>query len=196
MKTLTGDLICAGLAFCWLAALAAVTFSGEGGDNAAAWVQAVGSVLAILAAIWIDQGAARRAERAIEAARQDRLTIISEAVGEWRTAFFDSVRSLQNLSNLAPLVVHPDTIDEHRADWLAIVANQRRRLDVYLTTPPPNPSLAWAAVAVQTELMAVEDALERFDRNRGATIEVVARTIQRAAQRSRQIEAEYRGEVA
>jgi hypothetical protein len=52
------------------------------GETTAAWIQAVGSVAAIIGAIWVDQGAARRL-------RQDRDVAMSDAIGSRRSAIGD-----------------------------------------------------------------------------------------------------------
>ena len=82
------------------------------GTVAAAWVQAVGSVLAIGAAVWIDQGSARRQARAM--AHQDGVRLQEQAdvsLGAAGQAAYvlryseDLLSTLRDAANIVPAAV-------------------------------------------------------------------------------------------
>lgn len=190
MKTV--DLICAALVLVWLAAMLALTV-GVAGAGAAAWVQAIGSVLAIFAAIWIDQGAARRASASIDAARQDRMTAVADRVADWQRAVRDSVEALENISRAAP--VHGDPNQFEPEDLARIVGNQEGLLTVMLAFEPPNPSLGWVMIAVRTELGAAATAIRNFKRGSITAHLDMPIALQLAATAARAALNEYQGGV-
>lgn len=164
-----------------------------GGIDWPAWVQAVGSVVAIVAAIIIDRGSARRAERQIEAGRQDALTAHSELVGDWQRAIEDAVELLENLRNGAPRHIQPDFVEKE--EWARRVRNMRGAINLYLTGTPPNPRLAWLMVAVHSELDAAGRAIEAFDRTEAGAALTLHLALGSAARVARTCLEEYRGGI-
>lgn len=82
----------------------------------AAWIQAFGSIFAILAAVWIDRGSARRAAEQ-EAGRQ------AAAVGDWTRLSIDTLEVLRETHQFV------DNGTAGQAEWLELgrlVTNQRR----------------------------------------------------------------------
>lgn len=169
-----------------------VQLVGEGIDWPA-WVQAVGSVAAILLAIFIDRGSARRTEKQIEAARQDALTAHAELIGDWRRATTDAVELLENLSNGAPRHIQADFIEKEALSRRA--RNMGGALDLYLAGGPPNPRLAWLMVAVRNELAYAEAAIERYTRNDVAAPLVLHLELATAAHNARESIDQYHGGI-
>lgn len=127
---------------------------GEGIDWPA-WVQAIGSIVAIFAsaalAIAIDQGAARRAE-----SHERRLR--AQAVRDWESCLTEVVQLLKNASQLA---------NESRSDALddkfpaRLVDNAIMMIDAYLRLPPPNPNLAFVLAAARSFIELPRDAIRK-----------------------------------
>ncbi|MBX9707887.1 MAG: hypothetical protein K2X61_08155 [Caulobacteraceae bacterium] len=129
-----------------------VTFGG-GGVDWPAWVQAVGSVVAIAAAIVIDQGSARRA---LEAERRR-----AEAYkADWERCLSDVVEMVSNAVRLAERKPGHAT----RVDFpTRLLKNAMELIDVYLRQPPPDPRLAFALAAAKTHLEVPAALIRAYD---------------------------------
>ncbi|MEJ6789134.1 hypothetical protein BrevBR_06245 [Brevundimonas sp. BR2-1] len=160
-----------------------------GASDYAAWAQGLGTVLAIVAAIIIDMGAARRSERQIEAARQDLVTAHAERVGDWQRAFADALKIMGNARRLAEYPI--DGIDGARLSRL--LRNTAGMLDTYLAQPPPNPSLSFLLIAARTEFDMPRPALESFQESKSDTSAKRLRaTLDRSLQILTDLDEEYR----
>jgi hypothetical protein len=118
-----------------------VQLVGEGVDWPA-WAQAVGSVVAIGAAIWIDQGAARRLQLQEKRARE-------QATSDWE-ACLSEVRKLAANADRIAGNEQPDTFDDTLASRL--IDNALMMIDAYLRQMPPSPKLAFALSAARSYL--------------------------------------------
>ena len=135
--------ICGGLALLWFP-------YGENIDWPA-WVQAVGSIIAIIAsatmAIVIDQGSARRAA-AQEKRRHD------DAVTDWRKMSVDTVVLLRSIRR---------SVDGNATDeWQSLereIKTQRIILGMYLRERPPHPGVGWLLVSLSTCLDTIAPAV-------------------------------------
>jgi len=171
-----------------LAHIAMNTTDGVYGQTVAAWFQAVGSIAAIGAAIWISHGEARRAEAAAEAARMRDLAIHAEAVGDWRQAFADSLQAMENARRLAERPV--DGIDGYRL--IRLLKNTKGMIETYLALPPPNPSLSFLLIAARMEVDAPMPALESFQADASETSAKRLRaTLDRSLFHLREMQEEY-----
>lgn len=119
-----------------------------GGESAAAWVQAVGSVAAIVAAIVIDRGEARRNRRDRDAATDNlvsqRISTISRAE-TWLQIAADEV--VAGRASIARCYLAPAT--------LRGLSASERALDYYLTQPSEISAPA---------LWAISEAADRLGR--------------------------------
>jgi hypothetical protein len=122
-----------------------------------AWVQAVGSIIAILAAIWIDNGAARRSKKAFERAILRDQINEAQRLSQWEEALKDAVESIEKV---VELVTSPgrfnQLIDHTPYDWQSILRalqNSKGTIEIYLREEPPSARIGRALVAVQTELV-------------------------------------------
>lgn len=131
-------------------------------SDVAAWVQAVGSILAIMAAIFIDQGAARRLNQQQDATRKAALAEHHQTILDWRRAAKDGLELVENISRMAPVDVHTDSIDKD--GWFRSTLNMVGALDVYLKTPPPNPAVGWLVVAIRNDVDLLHRWIAAFNR--------------------------------
>lgn len=136
-----------GLGWCLAIGLKKGAYSSE----LAAWVQAFGSILAILAAIHIDRGQQRRD---LATAQADR----AAQIGSWRAALGEAADIMANAHRLNQRDL--DRIDETRIERL--LRNTHRMLTVYLQQTPPDPNLAWVLAAAKTEYALTLKALKRY----------------------------------
>ncbi len=118
-----------------------VEIVGEGIDWPA-WVQAIGSVIAIGAAIWIDRGSARRARDA-----DDRR--IASAKIDWEAAL-GSARAITRNVSISLGTASRTEMDE--AEVARYIGNAVSILEAYLRTPPPDPDLALTLAAAREQL--------------------------------------------
>lgn len=108
----------------------------------AAWVQSIGSVVAIAAAIWIDQGTARRARDAERRVRE-------QAARDWEQCLTDVVQLGVNSAALA----ERQPIGELRNPQIKrLIDNAIMMVDTYLRQPPPNTRLAFALASARSHL--------------------------------------------
>lgn len=126
-----------------------VEIVGEGTDWPA-WVQAIGSVIAIFAAIIIDRGSARRALRADERRA-------AAAKLDWEAALMAAQRIFGNLHLSLGLVSRPD-MDEVEVQRL--IGNAARLLESYIRTSPPNADLALYMAAARQQIAEPERDIE------------------------------------
>lgn len=110
-------------------------------DVAAAWVQAIGSVIAILIAIWVDRAAGRRAEKQSQGQEIKRLQVarfvshqLLEAIGAAETAMalpgkptFD----MENFASVSKALEEIPLIDLYTGKSAISVINQRRVVFFY-----------------------------------------------------------------
>ncbi|MDQ1191634.1 hypothetical protein QE419_000400 [Brevundimonas vesicularis] len=190
---LAGGAILIGLI--WLLALPAVVGFADSHNGVAAWVQAVGSVVAIVAAIWIDRGSARRAREATEALRNAEVAAHAERVGEWRRVLDAGFSALEEASNRPgrtdKLSLHPDNVDK---DALRrIIENASSMMDIYLSNEPPNPHLGLAVAAMRNELRAMTGTLKSWKRD-DVTAHLLAVDFDVHVDAGREILRRYRGE--
>lgn len=130
----------------------------------AAWAQVFGSMLAIVAtaavAVWADQGAARRQQAQIEAAKVDELRRHSERVTDWQRLLNNAVLALEDVASSTHRNVHPDSVNPQAI--VRILANMAGTMDLYLAQQPPNEHLAGAMVAVRAEFDAPLQGVRDF----------------------------------
>jgi len=179
----------------WLLALPSVVGFADGHNGVAAWVQAVGSVLAIVAAIWIDRGSARRAREATDALRNADVAAHAERVGEWQRALDAGLAALEEASNrpgrIAIHSLHPDNVDK---DALRrITENASSMMDIYLSKEPPNPHLGLAVAAMRNELRAMTNTLNAWKRDY-VTAHLLAVDLDVHVEAGQEIIRRYRGE--
>lgn len=123
----------------------------------AAWIQAFGSIFAILAAVWIDRGSARRAAEQ-EAGRQ------AAAVGDWTRLSIDTLEVLRETHQFV------DNGTAGQAEWLELgrlVTNQKAIADMYLRDRPPSPATGWLLVSLSTYLNSVALAFNELFSKQG-----------------------------
>jgi hypothetical protein len=165
---------------------------GEGIDWAA-WVQAVGSVIAIAAAIWIDRGSARRQESANEAQQKAVLAEHAELVLNWQRSLRLAVEMLENLAGQYAR----GTVEE-RFDADAVrsrLFNMGASLDLYLRGPPPNPSLGLALVSARNLLSSAKANIDWYMVDRPNRFEPLLAKIAGDARSARDLLAQYEGGV-
>jgi len=136
----------------WLAVVAAHDPAGAFGQSSAAWAQAVMSVGAILAAVFIDQGASRRDRRERQAAA-DRV----------RAARVKAVSTcMVVLDNAAKAVSERTPRRGLRFEGLALEALEatRQTIDHYIARGSDDePILVWMMIRARAELERAEQAL-------------------------------------
>lgn len=121
-------------------------------EEMAAWVQAIGSIAAIGAAVWIDQGQARRM---LAEDRRRR----SEAAADWENALEQAARLVRNAHRLAGA----DKKDEISEAFIArLIDNAGMMLDAYLRQPPPSPRLVFVLSAARSFVQLPENALRKW----------------------------------
>ncbi|WP_150131426.1 hypothetical protein [Caulobacter mirabilis] len=123
----------------------------------AGWVQAVGSVVAILVVVWIDRGSVRRQLATQEAERQDRSRAALDAVEDALTSFAATDMALRNSNGDSRVFLQRRStalIDAERS--LGVV---RYFLEQPLTSAK---AVRWLQVA-RTELESLVAALDAYD---------------------------------
>ena len=132
-----------------------VEINGAGVDWPA-WVQAIGSIAAIVAAVLIDRGLSRRAEKTRKAEHVAR-------IAEWRSVLDEVVRALGTAES------EFRRLDLENADLgpsVRELANAQRLVDLYLAQEPPNPRVGRAMVQMRTELDAPLQHIRDFSLSR------------------------------
>ena len=123
----------------WLAVVALNDKDGFTGQTAAAWVQAVGSVMAIIAAIVIDQGAARRQIeqlRSTESGRlRDRADEALAVVNQAAFAHRYTRETYERMTSPGPAIVPAMVQYDHWREVAADHADALRRLGDRITDP-------------------------------------------------------------
>lgn len=129
-------------------------------DEAAAWVQAVGSIAAIVAAIVIDQGAARR----LEAQRKSEVEASDQARRQDRAARIEAVRNL--IYALAGIESEAAAHDFGPNGMVFVLSEARHRtlraaiaaVDYHMATPGLSPaSLVSVMALAQATMKAYRD---------------------------------------
>lgn len=123
----------------------------------AAWIQAIGSIAAILAAVWIDRGSARRAAEQ-EAGRQ------AAAIADWTRLSIDTLEVLRETYRFV------DNGTTGQAEWLergGLVSNQKTIVGMYLRDQPPSPATGWLLVSLSTRLDSVAWAFNELFNKQG-----------------------------
>lgn len=118
-------------------------------SDLAAWVQAIGSVAAIGAAIWIDRGSERRLLAQEGRAR-------ARAVEDWEACLGRVLKLAENAERIASQgdgQTFDDTIPARLID------NAIMMIDTYLRQPPPSPQLAFALAAARSYLKVPRDVI-------------------------------------
>lgn len=124
-----------------------------------AWVQAVGSVLAIIAAIWIDHGAGRRTR---EAKDSEKL----QTVRDWESALSETRNLVSNASRIASDELGGELSPQALRTIDRLVDNAITMLDVYLRQPPPSARLVFTLSAARSHTVEAQLIL-----NHRATLE-------------------------
>ena len=134
------------LAMCgaWLLALLSIT----GAAPSAAWVQAVGSVGAIIVAIWVSHSDAVRT-------RSDRTQLRSDEVASWEDAMYQAEKLVNNAhSFIRSHAARMENADP--AEVLALLSTADLTLRTYLNGTPPNARLAFCLARAVSN---IEDAI-------------------------------------
>lgn len=119
---------------------------------AAAWVQAVGSVAAILVAIAVDRGSGRRA---IAAALAVRAALIHDA----RDALILARDVVRNFTELVGGLQSPEKLPDFQP-WLRRIAAARGTVDHYLAMDVPDAKLVASLSSASMILKPAADAYE------------------------------------
>lgn len=131
----------------------------------AAWVQGVGTVAAVIAAIVIDQGEARRQRAAVQQAQLQRF-LDWESTVRWVAEELRRLSALDAATNPAPLIV-----DQVQTDLSAMA----RALTMYAHSEPPSPELGLA----MARMMAICDRClgQYLGLSKGAASRVTRRVV-------------------
>ncbi len=183
----------------FLAGVAVVASGPSGGfigflknPATAAWVQGVGSVLAIVAAILIERGAVRRAQAQERARQVERAIAEATKIVTWERSLENAAKILEAVAASVDKKALSGRINPSRL--VRMLANMARTLDLYLAQDPPTPEIAYALVAARTEFDAPLSVLRDFALNPGDVVlamEVEISTTE-AASHARQVADEYR----